>query len=208
GDACADRERLASHPSLVQVVRQVASWEGCLIHHLNIVGRRIAVLALVLNLLALAGCSHSSGGPEQHHRNKATATATSSSTGSPTPTASPTPPAMISGTVTVGGGPVQNATAHLFAVGDTGYGSSPTLLSGTSTLSNGTFGFSLFSCEPANEIVYVSIVIGTSTGTGNNSGLSLLTMLGPCNQIANPTDIAVNEVTTAARSEERRVGKE
>jgi len=105
---------------------------------------------------------------------------------------------MISGTVSVGGGPLQNATAHLLTVGTTGYGSSPTQLSGTSTLSNGTFGFSLFSCEPANEIVYVSVVIGTSTGTGNNSGLSLLTMLGPCNQIQNPTDIAVNEVTTAA----------
>ena len=52
--------------------------------------------------------------------------------------------------------------------------------------------------KPANEIVYVSVVIGTSTGTGNNSGLSLLTVPGPCNQIQNPTDIAVNEVTTAA----------
>lgn len=94
--------------------------------------------------------------------------------------------------------PIQNATVHLFSVGTTGYGSAPTLLSGTTTLADGTFSFGLFTCSPANALVYISAVHGTSTGSGVNNGLSMLAMLGPCNQIANPLDITVNEVTTAA----------
>jgi hypothetical protein len=94
--------------------------------------------------------------------------------------------------------PIQNATVHLISVGTSGYGSTPTQLSGTTTLSDGTFSFGLFSCSPANTLVYISAVVGTPTGSGSNSGLSMLAMLGPCNQINNPTDITVNEVTTAA----------
>jgi hypothetical protein len=94
--------------------------------------------------------------------------------------------------------PIQNATVHLLSVGTSGYGSSPTLLSGTTTASDGTFSFGLFTCSPPNSIVYISAVVGSPTGSGSNSGLSMLTMLGPCNQINNPTDITVNEVTTAA----------
>jgi hypothetical protein len=94
--------------------------------------------------------------------------------------------------------PIQNATVHLFSVGTSGYGSAPTLLSGTTTLADGTFSFGLFTCSPANSLVYISAVHGTSTGSGVNSSLSMLAMLGPCNQINNPTAITVNEVTTAA----------
>jgi sugar lactone lactonase YvrE len=94
--------------------------------------------------------------------------------------------------------PIQNATVHLLSVGTTGYGSTPTQLSGTTTLADGTFSFGLFTCSPPNSLVYISAVHGTSTGSGVNSSLLMLAMLGPCNQINNPTAITVNEVTTAA----------
>jgi len=64
--------------------------------------------------------------------------------------------------------PIQNATVHLFSVGTSGNGSTATQLAGTTTLSDGTFGFELFTCSPQNSIVYTSAVVGTPTGAPLN----------------------------------------
>jgi hypothetical protein len=129
----------------------------------------------------------------------ATSTATATVTATPTMTATPTPPMSLSGVVQSSGTAVQNSTVKLYAVGSTGYGSNPTQLGTTATTnSTGHWTISSISCTHSNVLVYVSAAQGTETGSGNNSGLSMMTMLGPCNQIASPTAITINEVTTVA----------
>jgi hypothetical protein len=126
-----------------------------------------------------------------------TATATSTS-GTPTPTPTPTPPAVISGIVEGGTTPIQNATVQLYTVGTSGYASSPTFLEGTTTDSTGNWSLNFFTCSPPNELVFVYAVHGSASGTGNNTGLQMISMLGPCNQIATPLALTINEVTTVA----------
>jgi hypothetical protein len=72
------------------------------------------------------------------------------------------------------------------------------VLGSTTTNASGQWTIGSITCSPFNVLVYVSATGGTASGTGNNSGLSMMAMLGPCNQIATPGSITVNEVTTAA----------
>ncbi len=141
------------------------------------------------------------------HTATATATATATSTsGTPTPTgtatATPTstatPPGTLTGVVEGGTTPIQNATVQLYSVGTSGYGSSPNFLEGTTTNASGQWTLNFFSCSPANVLVFVIATHGSASGTGTNTGLTMLSMLGPCNQIATPTALTINEVTTAA----------
>ena len=128
-----------------------------------------------------------------------TATATATATaGTPTATPTSTPPAVISGIVEGGTTPIQNATVQLYTVGTSGYGSSPTFLEGTTTDSSGNWSLNFFTCSPPNELVFVYAVHGSASGTGVNTGLEMLSMLGPCNQIATPLALTINEVTTVA----------
>jgi hypothetical protein len=111
----------------------------------------------------------------------------------------PTPGAVVAGAHGVihgGQNPVGGAVVSLMAVGTSGYGSAPSLLSTTtSALETGTFTLPSHVCPTPDSLVYVQAVGGDS-GTGVNAAIHLATLLGKCSTVTDATQVEVNEVTT------------
>lgn len=109
------------------------------------------------------------------------------------------------GAVHGGEQPIIGATINLYAVGTTGYGSTPTLLYTTTTGSNGGFNFPIASWNAnctnvsggtnSTMPVYITASGGSSSG-GANSAIVLMAALGPCNNVNTSTFVFINEVTT------------
>ena len=102
--------------------------------------------------------------------------------------------AVMSGTL-----PVNASNVQMYAAGQTGYGSSATLLTTTAATTGADGSFTLnYNCPAApGDLVYL-VATGGSTGTGgSNSALSFMAALGPCNGTL-PKTAVVNEVTTVA----------
>jgi hypothetical protein len=91
--------------------------------------------------------------------------------------------------------PVSSSTVTLFEVGTTGYGSTPTTLATTTTNASGNWSLPAFTCSPVNAQLYLTAVQGNA-GFGNNSALTLIAAIGPCNNL--PDSVNINEVTTVA----------
>jgi len=107
--------------------------------------------------------------------------------------------ASLSGTVLSGTKPVSGAQVQLYAAGQSGYGSNATTLdAAVTTDSSGAFTVSGYSCPASpGDLVYL-VATGGDTGSGANSGLELMTALGPCGSLSSTATITVNEVTTVA----------
>jgi hypothetical protein len=118
-------------------------------------------------------------------------------------TSGATPGVAIRGTAHGGEQPVTGSTIQLYAVGTASDGSSatPLLTSAVLTDSAGNFTISnLYTCPPGNPEVYITATGGNpglAAGT-NNTALSLMAALGPCNSLTSSTFITLNEVTTVA----------
>jgi len=99
--------------------------------------------------------------------------------------------------------PLIGASVQLYAAGTSGNGSSGTALLSTALTTDANGAFTVpagYSCPTAASQLYV-VTRGGKPGaaaTSANSAATLLTVLGPCNQIAGSSQIAVNEVTTVA----------
>jgi len=102
----------------------------------------------------------------------------------------------VAGRVMGGQQPVVGATISVFAMGTSGYGSTGTVLSSTTTDSNGNFDLPAYTCPQSNTPVYI-LGIGGNAGAGNNPSAVLGAGLGPCAS-AQKSSVIMNEVTTTA----------
>ncbi len=123
----------------------------------------------------------------------ATATATATATTTATPTATATPSAAIIGTVEGGLGPVSGTTVTLYAAG-TAYGSGATSLGSTTTY-DGYFILPYF--PPAAPTVLYLVATGGNAGSGSNSAIGLMGVLGMSNALPQGL-VTINELTTVA----------
>ena len=82
-------------------------------------------------------------------------------------------------------------------MGDTGYRSAPTLLATTTSEHLGIFGIPPFTCPAGNPETYI-LALGGNAGSGTNSAIGLMAVLGPCNSLRSSTTVIVNELTTVA----------
>lgn len=116
----------------------------------------------------------------------------------------PSPPSQsssaVEGTVMGGQQPVSGSEVRLYAAGSSGYGvGAKTLLSAAYTDQSGNFSLTgKYTCPSGNPLTYVTATSG-DPGTGKtNPAISLMAVLGPCNQLDSVTTIVINEVTTVA----------
>lgn len=121
-------------------------------------------------------------------------TATVSSTSS-TPLAHST--VIVHGIAHGGANPIVGATITLYSTGDSGYGSSGTVLGTATTDSNGEFTFkNAATCtSPAQEYV---TGYGGNPGSGPNANYLLMAALGDCSTINSNTVIWMDELSTVA----------
>ncbi len=146
------------------------------------------VLSLLVTLAStsvLAGCGLQVGGTT-------TAVSTASTTTS-------------GGRILGGQQPVSGATVTLYTVGTTATASAATALYSTTSDANGGFALSsgttkFYTCPTTTSLVYIVATGGNpglTSGT-NNTGISLMTALGPCSNLTTSTFIQINELTTVA----------
>jgi streptogramin lyase len=120
-----------------------------------------------------------------------------------TPPETPYPGVTFGGKAMAGKQPLIGATVQLYAAGTSGNGSNATALLSTAltTDANGAFTAPAgYICPSAASQLYV-VSRGGKPGTAAtsvNSAATLLTALGPCNQIVASGQVVVNEVTTVA----------
>ncbi len=108
------------------------------------------------------------------------------------------PMAAVSGTVFGGQQAIVGATVTLMAAGTSGYGSAPSVLATAPTLAGGSFTLPTHSaCPVPDSLVYLQAVGGNS-GTGTNSAIDLVAILGNCSTVGSGTKVSVNEATTIA----------
>jgi Chitobiase/beta-hexosaminidase C-terminal domain len=105
----------------------------------------------------------------------------------------------LSGAVLSGSSPVVGAQVQLYAAGQSGYGSAGTPLLGAPVTTDASGAFTVnYNCPASpGDLVYL-VAVGGNAGAGSNSGLALMTALGPCGALNGTTPVTVNEVTTVA----------
>ncbi len=111
--------------------------------------------------------------------------------------------ASVSGKVKAGLQPVSGATVQLYAAGSAGYGSAGTALLSSALTTDSAGGFTVpagYTCSSASTQVYLIAKGGNPglSGSGNNSSLALMTVLGSCGSVVSGATVVVNEVTTVA----------
>ncbi len=109
-------------------------------------------------------------------------------------------PVAIGGSVLGGHRPVSGASVELYAAGTGGLGSSaaPLLRKAVASDSNGNFSIPAeYGCPSASAEIYIVAHGGNSSASGGeNSGLMLTALLGPCSGLSKLGSVSVNEVTT------------
>jgi streptogramin lyase len=126
------------------------------------------------------------------------------------------PGVVLAGTVHGGQQPVSGSHVYLYAASSTGYGAASTSLlnitgsnvtvdtSGNAyvtTNAGGNFTItSDYTCPVTNPEVYLVATQGNPglAGGANNTALSLLSALGPCQSLTTATTVNIDEVSTAA----------
>jgi len=99
--------------------------------------------------------------------------------------------------------PLIGATVQLYAAGTGGNGSAATALLTTALTTDANGAFTVpagYSCPSAQSEIYV-VARGGKPGAAAasaNAAIALFTALGACNQVTSSTQVAVNEVTSAA----------
>jgi hypothetical protein len=106
--------------------------------------------------------------------------------------------AGVSGMVHGGQQPVMGAAVTLYAPGLTGYGSAPTVLATTTTGAGGAFTLPSYTCPTTNDILTYITSVGGDSGSGSNSALKLVAVLGPCSSLSSSTFVFISEATTVA----------
>jgi hypothetical protein len=112
--------------------------------------------------------------------------------------------AAFHGSVNGGQSPISGANIQLWAVGNSGYGSTATNLLTTpvTTQNDGTFSdiSADYTCPSASTPVYITAQGGNPGNGGSdvNSQIMLAAALGPCGNLSSSMSIQINEVTTAA----------
>ena len=123
--------------------------------------------------------------------------------------------ATFGGHVHGGNQPVSNSTVQIYTVGQTGVGSSGTLLATATTDASGSFQFSKqtsgsypntgssYTCPSGSDpLLYLVARGGNTTGTGgntvNNAAAVFLAPLGFCSTVTTGQYVNMSEVTTAA----------
>ena len=157
---------------------------------------------------ALNVSDNASGSPQQVQLTGSATTESNSckSTNDTSPAQTPPtanyPLTAFNGKVMTGSVPVIGATVNIYAAGQTGNGSAPTLLSTQTTSATGTFSVpATFICPYSNSVLYaVSTggIAGVNPGGQVNTGRVLAAVLGTCNSITGTPTFTINEVTTAA----------
>ncbi len=160
-------------------------------------GTRHAVVFLASSAIAMAGCANLE----------------TTAIGTPLGSA-----ASLTGHVHGGNQPVALATVQLYAVGQTGVGSAPTLYATTETSNDGTGSFSFvkaagtagpttpstntYQCPTGvDPLLYIYSRGGNTQNTGTsvqNTAAAFMAPVGFCSQVSNSTFIDVSEVTTTA----------
>jgi hypothetical protein len=94
--------------------------------------------------------------------------------------------------------PISNSVVVLREMGTTGIGSAPKTLGNTITNAAGNFNFATVNCTTPTSQLYITASGGMATTGANvrNSGIALVAMLGPCNNL--PNNVVVNELSTIA----------
>ena len=106
--------------------------------------------------------------------------------------------APVTGSVFGGQQPVAGAAVTLVAAGTTGYGSAPTVLAITVSDLGGNYTLPVHApCPTPDGLVYVQAV-GGNAGTGINTAINLVSIVGKCSTATSTTRINVNEETTIA----------
>jgi len=103
----------------------------------------------------------------------------------------------FSGSVKGGLTSISGGTVKFYGAGNSGYGSSPALLSQTTSGTSGAFTISGFTCPAENPQTYVTATGGNSDG-GSNSAIGLMALTGKCQSLGSSSFVMVNELTTAA----------
>jgi streptogramin lyase len=108
----------------------------------------------------------------------------------------------FSGKAFAGTQPLIGASVQLYAAGATGDGSSASALlpAALITGANGAFTVAGYNCPASSSLIYLVATGGKpgASSTSANPAITLLTALGPCNQIVVSSEFILNEVTTAA----------
>jgi streptogramin lyase len=126
----------------------------------------------------------------------ATPTPTPTPISSPTPTSTPTPNPPISGSVQGGTSPVAGSIVTLYAAGSSGYGAGATALASTTSANDGSFTLN-YTCPSGNPQTYV-LATGGDAGSGGNSAIGLMALMGFCGNLASSAFVTANPLTTVA----------
>ena len=104
-----------------------------------------------------------------------------------------------SGVVRGGQQPISGALVQLIAPGVSDYGSAPSVLSTTTTSTDGGGSFTLpgYTCPIPDRLVYLQVT-GGNPGFGTNSAVGEAALLGNCSTLSSSTHVVVNELTTVA----------
>jgi hypothetical protein len=163
----------------------------------------VAVSIIMASLLvcALAGCGTVVAPVIQ--TSGSCGSSSSNATQTQNPAANNYPGVSFGGKAMAGKQPLIGAAVQLYAAGTSGNGSSGTALLATALTTDSSGDFTVpanYLCPSSASQIYV-VARGGKPGVGatsTNSAATLLTALGPCNQIAASSQVVVNEVTTVA----------
>ncbi len=117
-----------------------------------------------------------------------------------------TPMAKIAGNIHGGNQPVSGAVIQLYAANTTTLKGASTALLTTAVLSDSGGNFTItgdYTCPTPTTLVYLVATGGNPglSGTVNNTGIALMTVLGTCGSLSSSTFITLNELTTVAAVE-------
>jgi streptogramin lyase len=153
--------------------------------------KRRAMLMLASLIIAVSGCGGDGG--------------------STTPPEGTTGMVALSGLVHGGQNPVAGAQVFVYQAGSSGYGAGDRQLACTTTGTGGQFSFGSTSpacagtglgapllCPASGSPDIYLVAVGGNPGTGTNSALKMMTVLGNCNALPAGLTVTLNEVTTVA----------
>jgi len=107
-------------------------------------------------------------------------------------TTGPTPGGLVSGLSGVvhgGQSPITSAVVRLMAPGTSGYGSAPSVLATTnSDATAGFFTLPTYTCPTPDQLVYIE-ASGGNSGTGNNTAIDEVALLGNCSTLSSSTRV-------------------
>jgi streptogramin lyase len=167
--------------------------------------RILAALPAFAILTALCGCggniSSSSGGGGGGGTGGCTAASSSTAPAGSCPALVAQAGASFTGKVMAAQQAVSVAAVQLYAAGNAGNGSAPTVLLAAAITSGSDGSFTVpggYACPSAETPIYL-LSKGGAAGSGSaNASLWLMTALGPCGSVAAGSSFVLNEVTTAA----------